>query len=76
MLTARFDLGTYVARTLAVAVSTIVLIALLSELIRLHAALSRANMMLERERLIAVSESLYPLSNGNAVRTSSTFIAP
>jgi signal transduction histidine kinase len=49
-LTVRFYLGWYVSRTLAVAVSTVVLIALLSESMRLHAALSRANLMLERER--------------------------
>jgi signal transduction histidine kinase len=49
-LTVRFYLGWYVSRTLAVAVSTVVLIVLLSESMRLHAALSRANLMLERER--------------------------
>jgi len=49
-LTARFYLGWYVSRTLAVAVSTVVLIALLSESIRLQASLSHANMLLERER--------------------------
>jgi signal transduction histidine kinase len=49
-MTVRFYLGWYVSRTLAVAVSTVVLIALLSESMRLHAALSRANLMLERER--------------------------
>src|SRR5262249_30203646 len=49
-ITSRFYLGWYVSRTLAVAVSTVVLIALLSESMRLHAAVSRANMMLERER--------------------------
>jgi signal transduction histidine kinase len=50
VMTARFNLGSYVSRTLAVAVSTVVLIALLSESMRLHATLLRANMMLERER--------------------------
>jgi hypothetical protein len=35
-MTARFYLGWYVSRTLAVAVSTVVLIALLSEVMRLH----------------------------------------
>jgi signal transduction histidine kinase len=49
-MTVRFYLGWYVSRTLAVAVNTVVLIALLSESMRLHAALSRANIMLERER--------------------------
>jgi signal transduction histidine kinase len=46
----RFSLAWYVTRALAVGVSTVVLIALLSESMRLHAALSRANVMLERER--------------------------
>jgi signal transduction histidine kinase len=50
-MTARFYLGWYVSRTLAVAVSTVVLIALLSESMRLQASLSRANTMLERERM-------------------------
>jgi hypothetical protein len=50
VLTGRFNLGIYVIPTLAVAVSTVVLIALLSESMRLHTALARANMMLERER--------------------------
>jgi signal transduction histidine kinase len=49
-MTGRFYLGWYVSRALAVGVSTVVLIALLSESMRLHAALSRANTMLERER--------------------------
>jgi signal transduction histidine kinase len=49
-LTSRFYLGWYVSRAVAVGVSTVVLIALLSETMRLHAALSRANVMLERER--------------------------
>jgi signal transduction histidine kinase len=49
-VTARFYLGWYISRTLAVAVSTVVLIALLSESMRVHAALVRANVMLERER--------------------------
>jgi signal transduction histidine kinase len=49
-VTARFYLGWYVSRALAVGVSTVVLIALLSESMRLHRALSRANMMLKRER--------------------------
>jgi signal transduction histidine kinase len=49
-VTARFYLGWYVSRALAVGVSTVVLIALLSESMRLHGALSRANVMLKRER--------------------------
>jgi signal transduction histidine kinase len=49
-LTRRFYLGWYVSRALAVGVSTVVLIALLSESMRLHGALSRANVMLKRER--------------------------
>jgi signal transduction histidine kinase len=49
-LTSRFYLGWYVSRSLAVAVSTVVLIALLSETMRLHVALAHANIMLERER--------------------------
>jgi len=49
-VTARFYLGWYVSRTLAVAVSTVVLIALLSEAMRLSAKLARTNVMLERER--------------------------
>lgn len=49
-LTTRFSLGWYVSRALAVAISTVVLIALLSESMRLHAALSRAYATLEHER--------------------------
>jgi signal transduction histidine kinase len=49
-LTARFYVGWYVSRALAVAVSAVVLIAMLSESIRLQASLSRTNIMLERER--------------------------
>src|SRR5262249_10273466 len=49
-MTARFYLGWYVSRTLAVAVSAVVLIAMLSESMRLQASLARANVMLERER--------------------------
>jgi signal transduction histidine kinase len=49
-LTTRFNLGWYVSRALAVGVSTVVLIALLAESMALHAALSRANLMLKRER--------------------------
>jgi signal transduction histidine kinase len=49
-MTSRFYLGWYVSRALAVGVATVVLIALLSESMTLHAALSRANMMLKRER--------------------------
>jgi signal transduction histidine kinase len=49
-MTARFSLRWYVSRTLPAGISSVVLIALLSESMRLHAALLRANMMLERER--------------------------
>jgi len=49
-MTVRFYLGWYVSRTLAVAVSTVVLIALLTETMRLHTELSRTNAKLERER--------------------------
>jgi len=57
-LTSRFSLGWYVSRALAVGVSTVVLIALLSESMRLHAALSRANVMLERERETKLTNAL------------------
>lgn len=49
-VTARFYLGWYVSRALAVGVSTVVLIALLSESMRLHGVLSRTNVTLNRER--------------------------
>ena len=49
-VTARFYLGWYVSRTLGVAVSVVVLIALLTESLRLHSAVSRAKTVLERER--------------------------
>jgi two-component sensor histidine kinase len=49
-MTARFYLGWYVSRTLAVAVSTVVLVALLAEAMRLHAEVLKANMTLRRER--------------------------
>ena len=49
-VTARFYLGWYVSRTLAVAVSTIVLAALLAEAMRLHGEVLKANMMFRRER--------------------------
>ena len=48
--TVRFGLGWYVSRTLAVAVSTVVLMALLTEVMQMYAKLSRANTLLERER--------------------------
>jgi len=47
-LTVRFYLGWYVSRALAVGVSTVVLVALLSESMRLYAALARANLSLEQ----------------------------
>ena len=49
-VTTRFNLGWYVSRTLAVAVSTIVLVALLGEAMRLHGEVLKANMMFRRER--------------------------
>jgi signal transduction histidine kinase len=49
-VTARFYLGWYVSRTLGVAVSVVVLIALLFESMRLQSAVARANNMLRRER--------------------------
>jgi signal transduction histidine kinase len=49
-VTARFYLGWYVSRTLGVALSVVVLIALLLESLRLHSAVSRTNIMLQRER--------------------------
>jgi two-component sensor histidine kinase len=49
-MTARFYLGWYVSRTLAVAVSTVVLVALLAEAMRLHGEVLKANMMFRRER--------------------------
>ena len=57
-MTSRFSLGWYVSRALAVGVSTVVLIALLLESVRLHAALSRANVMLERERETKLTNAL------------------
>jgi two-component sensor histidine kinase len=56
---ARFNLGNYVSRTLATAVSTTVLIALLSESMRLYAALSRASAQQKRTEelnLLLISE--------------------
>src|SRR5262245_60329066 len=49
-ITARFYLGWYVSRTLAVAVSTVVLVALLAEAMRLHVEVLKANTMLRHER--------------------------
>jgi signal transduction histidine kinase len=46
----RFSFGHYSSRVLAVAVCTIVLIALLSETVRLYARLVQANRRLQRER--------------------------
>src|SRR5262249_44801382 len=48
--TARFYLGWYVSRTLAVAVSGVVLVALLAEAMRLHAEVLRTNVLFRRER--------------------------
>src|SRR5262249_27793039 len=65
-VTARFYLGWYVSRTLAVAVSTVVLIALLSEAMRLSAKLARTNVMLERERrskLMNLHEAMSSISH-------------
>jgi two-component sensor histidine kinase len=49
-MTARFYLGWYVSRTLAVAVSTVVLIALLAEAARLHVEVLKANISFRHER--------------------------
>jgi two-component sensor histidine kinase len=49
-MTARFYLGWYVSRALAVAVSTVVLTALVAEATRLHAEVLRANARFRRER--------------------------
>ena len=49
-VTARFYFGWYVSRTLGVAGSVVVLIALLSESLRLQSAVSRAITMLQHER--------------------------
>jgi two-component sensor histidine kinase len=49
-MTARFYLGWYVSRTLTVAVSTVVLIALLAEVMRLHVEVLKANILVRRER--------------------------
>jgi two-component sensor histidine kinase len=49
-MTARFYLGWYVSRTLAVAVSTVVLVALLAEAMRLHAEVLKANILFRVER--------------------------
>ena len=46
----RYSFGHYSTRVLAIAVSTIVLIALLSETVRLYARLVQANRRLQRER--------------------------
>jgi signal transduction histidine kinase len=48
-VTARFTLGFYVNRTIALLVSKVVLIVLLTETVRLHARLSFANSKLQRE---------------------------
>src|SRR5262249_43658575 len=47
-VTARFHLGWYISRGLAVAVSTVVLIALLAEAMRLHARLAHAFVEIRR----------------------------
>src|SRR6516225_884318 len=57
-MTSRFSLGWYVSRALAVGISSVVLIALFSESMRLHAALLRANVMLERERETKLTNAL------------------
>jgi two-component sensor histidine kinase len=49
-MTARFYLGWYVTRTLAVAVSTVVLVALLAEAMRLNVEVVKANILFRRER--------------------------
>jgi signal transduction histidine kinase len=47
---ARFSLGFYSGRTLALVTSTIVLVILLAEMTRLYALLARSNLMLRREQ--------------------------
>jgi signal transduction histidine kinase len=49
-LEGRFTLGWYAVRLFGVIASTVVLIALLTETMRLYVSLSRANLRLERER--------------------------
>jgi signal transduction histidine kinase len=50
LIVRRFSLGFYSSRVFSVVVSAVVLVALLSETVRLYARLARANRMLERER--------------------------
>jgi len=50
LITDRFSLGFYASRLFSVAVSAIVLMTLLSEMVLLYAKLSSANRMLQRER--------------------------
>jgi signal transduction histidine kinase len=47
---ARFSLGFYSGRTLALVTSTVVLVILLAEMTRLYALLARSNLMLRREQ--------------------------
>jgi len=49
-ISARFTLGWYVSRLFSIATSTIVLLVLLAETIRLYAQLARSNTMLRREQ--------------------------
>ena len=49
-ITSRFSLGFYSSRVFSVVVSTIVLVALLSETVSIYARLARANRTLQRER--------------------------
>jgi PAS domain S-box-containing protein len=57
-MTARFYLGWYITRTLAMVVATVVLIALLSESMRLYAEVSSANVKtLEHEATVMESEA-------------------
>jgi signal transduction histidine kinase len=50
LINTRFSVGFYVSRVFSVVVATVVLLALFSEIIRLHGMLMNANMRLRRER--------------------------
>ncbi|HWL72768.1 MAG TPA: MASE4 domain-containing protein, partial [Burkholderiaceae bacterium] len=50
LISSRFSVGFYVSRVFSVVVATVVLLALFSEIIRLHGRLVNVNMRLRRER--------------------------
>jgi len=65
-MTARFYLGWYVSRTLAVAISLVVMIALLAEAMGLHVEVLKANILLRRERdhtILLISELDHRVKN-------------